>query len=299
MTAVITPPDVEPRADVPATPRRRRKPVRWGNLAVLTVLSIGLAFTLLPFVWMVLGAFKTKAEIMSRPVTWWPVNPTLENFRSWLFDFDISRPFFNSVLLAVVAVASTLLFCSMVGWALAKLEFPGKKALITVVLATMFVPGIVTLIPQFVLVARLGMVNTYWGLILPGLVGAFGVFLMRQFMLEIPDSLLDAARIDGAGEFRIFFRIVLPLCKAPLATLAIFTFMGSWNSFLWPLIISQDDSMYTLPVSLALFSSDAGNHGAEYGLQMAGSFLIVLPVLVLFVAMQKHFIQGITMTGIK
>ena len=279
--------------------RPARRPVRWGNVAVLALLSIGLVATLMPFVWMMLGAFKTRAEIMARPVTWWPVSPTLENFRRWLFEFDIARPFFNSAFIAVVAVATTLLFCSMVGWALAKLQFPGKNALITVVLSTMFVPGIVTLIPQFVLIARMGLVNTYWGLILPGMVGAFGVFLMRQFMLEIPDELLDASRIDGAGEFRIFFQIVLPLCKAPLATLAIFTFMGSWNGFLWPLIIAQDSSMYTLPVSLALFSSDAGNNGSEYGLQMAGSFLMVLPVLVLFIAMQKHFVQGITMTGLK
>jgi multiple sugar transport system permease protein len=280
-----------------ARPTGRR--TRWGSVVVLALLSIGLAATLLPFVWMVLGAFKTRAEIMARPVTWWPVSPTLENFRQWLLEFDIARPFFNSVFIAVVAVATTLLFCSMVGWALAKLQFPGRNVLIAIVLGTLFVPGIVTLIPQFVLIARMGLVNTYWGLILPGMVGAFGVFLMRQFMLEIPDELLDAARIDGAGEFRIFFQIVLPLCRAPLATLAIFTFMGSWNGFLWPLIIAQDASMYTLPVSLALFSSDSGNHGAEYGLQMAGSFLIVLPVLVLFIAMQKHFVQGITMTGLK
>ncbi|KJL41964.1 carbohydrate ABC transporter permease [Microbacterium trichothecenolyticum] len=286
--------------DTVSTPTRApRKPIRWGNLAVPAVLSVGLAATVLPFVWMVLGAFKTKAEIMARPVTWWPQHPTLDNFRAWLFEFDILRPFFNSVFLAVVTVATTLLFSSMVGWALAKMNFRGKNVIIVVVLATLFVPGIVTLIPQFVLVANLGMVNTYWGLILPGMVGAFGVFLMRQFMLEIPDSLLDAARIDGAGEFRTFFQIVLPLCKAPLATLAIFTFMGSWNSFLWPLIISQDDSMYTLPVSLALFSAEAGGHGSDYGLQMAGSFLIIIPVLILFIAMQRHFIQGIALTGIK
>lgn len=276
-----------------------RRPIRWANIAILAVLSVGLAATVLPFVWMVLGAFKTKAEIMARPVTWWPQHPTLENFHAWLFEFDILRPLFNSVFLAAVTVSTTLLFSSMVGWALAKMTFPGKNAIIVVVLSTLFVPGIVTLIPQFVLVANLGMVNTYWGLILPGMVGAFGVFLMRQFMLEIPDSLLDAARIDGAGELRTFFQIVLPLCRAPLATLAIFTFMGSWNSFLWPLIISQDDSMYTLPVSLALFSSEAGGHGSDFGLQMAGSFLIVVPVLVLFISMQRHFIQGIALTGIK
>ncbi|KRC62565.1 sugar ABC transporter permease [Agromyces sp. Root81] len=282
-----------------AVSRRRLRPIRWGNLIILAILAVGLAATILPFVWMVLGSFKSNAELLARPITWWPQAPTLDNFKAWFFEFDILRPFLNSVIVALVTVFATLLLSSMVGWALAKMNFPGKRAITVVVLATLFVPGIVMLIPQFVLVANLGMVNTYWGLILPGMVGAFGVFLMRQFMLEIPDALLDAARIDGAGDFRIFFQIVLPLCKAPLATLAIFTFMGSWNGFVWPLIIAQDDSMYTLPVSLALFSAESGGHGTDFGLQMAGSFLIVIPVLVLFVAMQRHFIQGITMTGIK
>ena len=288
-----------PRTETLVTGGRRRRPIRWQNLSIMVILAVGLAVTILPFVWMVLGAFKSNAELMARPITWWPKAPTLDNFAAWLFQFDIQRPFLNSVLVALVTVFTTLLFSSMVGWALAKMNFPGKKTITVVVLATMFVPGIVMLIPQFVLVANLGMVNTYWGLILPGMVGAFGVFLMRQFMLEIPDALLDAARLDGAGDFRIFFQIVLPLCKAPLATLAIFTFMGSWNGFVWPLIIAQDSSMYTLPVSLALFSAESGGHGTDFGLQMAGSFLIVIPVLVLFIAMQRHFIQGIAMTGVK
>ncbi|WP_454300529.1 carbohydrate ABC transporter permease [Salana multivorans] len=293
MTIVTTSAPSESRA--PNRPRR----VTPGRIVLVAVLTLGLAGTLLPFVWMLLGAFKTNAEIMRRPVTWWPQAPTFDNFRAWFVEFDMSRYFVNSVFLAVVAVATTLLFCSMVGWALAKLEFPGKRVLIGVVLSTMFVPGIVTLIPTFVLVANLNMVGTYWGMILPGMVGAFGVFLMRQFMLEIPDSLLDAARIDGAGEFRIFGGIVMPLCRAPLATLAIFTFMGSWNGFLWPLIVAQRESLYTLPVALALYTSPTGDKGAEFGLQMAGSVLIIVPVLLVFIAMQKHFVQGIAMTGIK
>jgi multiple sugar transport system permease protein len=301
MTMTTSTPLAPATTAVPVAPvvRRRRKRLTPGRIALVAVLSVGLAGTLLPFAWMLLGAFKTNAEIMRRPITWWPQAPTLDNFRAWFFEFDMTRYFVNSVFLALVSVATTLLFCSMVGWALAKLEFPGKKVLITVVLGTMFVPGIVTLIPQFVLVANLDMVGTYWGMILPGMVGAFGVFLMRQFMLEIPDSLLDAARIDGAGEFRIFARIVMPLCRAPLATLAIFTFMGSWNGFLWPLIVSQRDSLYTLPVALALYTSPTGDKGAEFGLQMAGSVLIIVPVLAVFIAMQKHFVQGIAMTGIK
>lgn len=299
MTTLQNPPAVP--VQVPNGKRKGdgRRPVTLARVILHVALSIGLVITLLPFIWMVLGAFKTNAEIMRRPITWWPQAPTLDNFTAWFFEFDMSQYFFNSVFLAVVSVASTLIFCSMVGWALAKLDFPGKRALIAVVLGTLFVPGIVTLIPTFVLVANMGLVGTYWGMILPGMVGAFGVFLMRQFMLQIPDELLDAARIDGAGEFRIFAQIVLPLCKAPLATLAIFTFMGSWNGFLWPLIVAQDESLYTLPVALALYTSPTGDRGAEYGLQMAGAVLIILPVLAIFIAMQKHFVQGIAMTGIK
>lgn len=279
--------------------RKRRRRVRPGQVMLYVLLSIGLAITLLPFAWMVLGAFKTNAEIMRRPITWWPEAPTLDNVRAWFFDFDISRYFFNSLFLAVVAVVTTLLFSSMVGWALAKLQFPGKNVLVVVILGTMFVPGIVTLIPTFVLIANMNMVGTYWGMILPGMVGAFGVFLMRQFMMGIPDELIEAARIDGAGEFRIYAQIALPLSKAALATLSIFTFMGSWNGFLWPLIVAQRDSLYTLPVALALYTSPTGDNGAEFGLQMAGSALIIVPVLIVFIAMQRHFVQGIAMTGIK
>jgi len=159
------------------------------------------------------------------------------------------------------------------------------------------VPAFVTFMPLFVLVANMNLTNTRWGLILPFLVGAFGAFLMRQFMLGIPDELLDAARVDGAGEFRIFFRIVLPLCGPALATLGVLTFLGNWNSFLWPLVVASDESQYTLPVALALFS--IGQQESNVALQMAGAVVVVLPVVVLFFAMQRYVIRGIATTGLK
>ncbi len=274
-----------------------RRPIRWSRVVTYAILSVGLAATLLPFVWMVLGSVKTQGELLQRPITWWPETFTWENYASWFTEFDISRYFLNSVIVAVAVVLGNLVFSSMVGWALAKLDFPGKKVLFGLVLTMLMVPGVVTLIPTFVLVANLGMVNSYAALILPFLAGPIGVFLMRQFMLEIPDALLEAARLDGAGEFRIFFQIALPLCRPPLATLAILTFLGSWNNFLWPLIVAQSNDMYTLPVALSLYS--VGPYSTNYGLLLAGSVLIITPILILFVAMQRHFIQGITMTGIK
>jgi multiple sugar transport system permease protein len=185
----------------------------------------------------------------------------------------------------------------MLGYALAKLEFPGKRLLFLLVLGTLMVPGVVTFMPLFVVVSNLGLVNTHAGLILPFLAGAFGVFLMRQFIMGIPDELLDAARVDGAGEYYIFWRIILPLCGAPLATLAILTFLGSWNSFLWPLVAALTEDMYTLPVAVALFST--GQQVSNLGLQLAGAVIVVVPVLIVFIFLQRYFTQGIAMTGIK
>ena len=275
---------------------RRRRPSR-GRILTYIVLSVGFVATILPFVWMLLGSVKTQGELSQRPITWWPETFTLNNFARWFTELDFLHYFMNSLIIAVCVVLGNLVFCSMVGWTLAKLDFPGKRLLFGMVLAMLMVPGVVTLIPTFVLVANLGLVDTYGGLILPFLAGPIGVFLMRQFMLEFPDSLIEAVRIDGAGEFRIFFTIVLPLCRPPLATLAILTFLGSWNNFLWPLIVAQSNDMYTLPVALSLFS--IGPHSTDYGVLLAGSVLIIAPILILFILMQRHFIQGIAMTGIK
>ena len=261
------------------------------------VLGIGLVLVVTPFVWMALGSVKTEGELRANPPTWWPQSPTLDNFRELFTRLDFPQYFTNSVVVAVVVTLGNLVFCSMLGYAFAKLDFVGRTWLFRLVLATLMIPGMVTLVPLFVLVSNLGMVNTYFGLILPFLAGPFGVFLMRQFIQGIPDELIDAGRVDGAGEFRIFARVVMPLCKPALATLAILTFLGSWNNFLWPLVVSSTEDMYTLPVALALVS--VGQNSTQYGLLLAGAMVVVVPILIVFFALQKHFVQGLATTGLK
>jgi multiple sugar transport system permease protein len=264
---------------------------------VYLALVAGVAVTLMPFAWMVLSSFKSQGEILRHPDGWVPRHPTLHNYAVWVGQLHLRTYFVNSLAVAAVTVLGNLVFCSMVGYALAKLRFPGRRALFAVVMTTLMVPGVVTFVPMFVLVAKLHLVNTYPALILPYLASPVGVFLMRQFIGGIPDSLLEAARIDGATEVRIFRRVVLPLCKPPLATLGILTFLASWNNFLWPLVVAQQQDRYTLPVALSLYST--GENATEYGLLLAGSVLVITPIIVLFVALQRWFIQGIASTGIK
>ena len=264
---------------------------------IYVLLIIGMILLVGPFIWMVLGSIKTTGELRQVPPTWLPQNPTLENYRELLDRLSFARFFFNSAIVAAAVTAGNVIFCSMLGYALAKLSFPGKRILFAVVLGTLMVPSIVTFMPLFVLVANLDLVNTHAGLILPFLVGAFGVFLMRQFIGGIPDELLDAARVDGAGEHYIFWRIVMPLCGPAIATLTILTFLGSWNSFLWPLVVATSEDMYTLPVAIALFAT--GQQETNIALLMAGSVVVILPVLIVFILLQRYFTQGIAMTGIK
>lgn len=267
------------------------------TIALHVALVLGLAVMAVPFVWMIFGSFKTTAELRQLPPTWIPEEPTLASYRDLVDRLDFPRYFFNSTLVAVLVTLGNLIFCSMLGYALAKLEFPGKRALFVVVLSTLMVPAFVTFMPLFVLVSNMNLVNTHAGLVLPFLAGGLGVFLMRQFIEGIPDELLDAARVDGAGEYTIFFRIVLPLCGPALATLGVLTFLAQWNSFLWPLVAATTDDMYTLPVALALFAT--GQQESNLALQLAGATVVVTPVIVLFFALQRFVIQGIATTGIK
>jgi multiple sugar transport system permease protein len=263
-----------------------------------TVVTVGFVAVITPFVWMILGSFKGQGELLRVPPTWWPESPTLDNYRSLFGKQSFLRYFFNSAFVAVVITVANVTFSSMVGYALAKLVFRGKKLVFALVMGTLMIPGMVTFVPLFVLVANLGMVDSYPGLILPFLVTPFGVFLMRQFIIGLPDDLLDAGRIDGAGELRIFRQIILPLCGPALATLGILTFLGSWNSFLWPLVVAQTQNYYTLPVALALFSNNQ-QFIPNYGVLLAGATVVVVPVLIVFLIFQRRFIEGIASTGIK
>lgn len=274
-----------------AEPTFRR---RWWLYLILTV---ALVAVITPFAWMILGSVKTNAELRSIPPTWLPQDLTWDNFTQLFSRLNFGQYFLNSTIVAVVVTAGNLLFCAMVGYALAMLEFRGKRALFAVIIGTLMIPGLVTFVPLFVLVVNAGLAESLLALILPFLVAPFGVFLMRQFILTLPKDLVDAARVDGAGELRIFAQVILPLTTPALATLGILTFLGSWNNFLWPLVVAQREDMYTLPVALALFS--IGQNATQYGLLLAGATVVVLPVLIVFLIFQRRFIEGIATTGIK
>lgn len=287
---IITAP--APSLDKPGRTARRKN-----NWWIYTLLILGLVAMIVPFVWMLLSSFKAQAELALVPPTWLPQAPTLDNYTRLFSSFSFPLYFMNSVILAVSITALNLLFCSMLGYALAKIKFVGKNSLFLLVMATLMIPSAVTLIPLFVVMSQLNLVNTLLAVILPECAQAFGVFLMRQFMLGIPDELLDAGRVDGANEFFLFWRIVLPLCKPALATLAILAFLGSWNDFLWPLVVLNSDQNYNLPVALATFA--IGQHGTDNGLLLAGAVVVVTPVIIIFLLLQRYFTQGIAMTGLK
>ena len=285
--------------DLPAGtgPSKQSKRPDQGGPGTYVALGLGMILMVIPFLWMAISSIKPESEIRSIPPTWWPQSVTLDNFRELFTRLDFTTYFLNSVLVATAVTVGNMLFCSMLGYALAKLEFRGKKLLFALVLGTLMIPGVVTFVPLFVLTVNLGLANTLTGMALPFLAGPFGVFLMRQFILSLPDELIQAARVDGAGELRIFFSVVMPLCWPALATLGILTFLTSWNNFLWPLVVATNEDKYTLPVALALYA--VGQNATQYGLLLAGSVVVVIPVIAVFLFLQRHIMQGISMTGIK
>jgi len=266
------------------------------EISVYAVLIFGAMIMVIPFVWMVSTSFKLPKEIFVFPPTWIPSEATLKNYIDLFRNLDFARPFINTVVVAGSITLLSVLFSSMAGFAFAKFRFKGRDALFLLVLATIMVPGQMTIIPVFLMLRHLGLINTYAGLILPAMVSAFNVFFMRQFIITIPDDLLEAAKMDGAKEGFLYFKIILPLCRPALSTIAIFTFTGSWNSFLWPLIIAQDERMYTLPVAISVL---AGQYGENIAIQMAGSCIVIAPILVFFIFAQRYFIKGIALTGMK
>jgi multiple sugar transport system permease protein len=267
---------------------------RLSSLLVYTLLTLGALAMLFPFAWMVLTSLKSFQELFD--LRWLPQRPTLENYREVLFSTQFPRWFFNSLVVAGVTTVSVLFFDSLVGYTLAKLRFPGKNLIFVLILATLMVPTEMLIIPWYVMSVDYGWVNTFWGILFPGLISAFGVFLMRQFFASLPTDLLDAGRIDGLSEFGVFWRVALPLVRPALAALGIFTFLGNWNAFLWPLVIIQTPEMRTLPVGVALFSGEAGT---AWHLIMAASSLAVIPVLIVFFIFQRQIIEGVVLTGVK
>jgi len=271
----------------------RRPLARIGIHAALTLLAAG---ALLPLVWMVSASLMPTGEATTLPLRWWPSRPTLEHYGALFTRLELARHLVNSAIVAVATTAIALLLNSMAGYAFAKLRFRGRDRIFRWLLAGLVIPGQVAMLPLFLLVRQLGLVNTLAGVVVPGMASIFGIFLVRQYALAIPDSVLDAARVDGAGELRIYRQIALPLCLPILVTLAVFTFLGAWNDFLWPLVVLADDARYTLPVALANL---AGEHVQDTELMMAGAVLTVLPVIVLFVVLQRYYLAGIMGGGVK
>jgi len=261
-----------------------------------SVLGLGLVLTLFPLLWMLSVSLMPATEANLFPPRLLPDTPTLAHYRGLFSRLHLGRYLFNSTLLAVAITLLSLLINSLAGYAFAKFRFAGRDRLFRLLLAALVIPAQVAMLPLFLLLKQLGFINTYWGVIIPGMANIFGIFLIRQYALSIPDSLLDAARIDGAGEFRIYWSLVVPLCKPILVTLAIFTFLGAWNDFMWPLIILTDQEMYTLPVALANL---VGEHVQDTELIMAGAVLTVLPVVLVFLLLQKYYIAGILLGSIK
>lgn len=262
----------------------------FGTLIVLTLLALAMT----PVLWAMLSAFKSRADIFAGDI--WPRRWSLESFDDLLSKTLYLRWMLNSLVVAVTSTALGLLFCSLGGYAFAKFEFPGRTVMFWIVISSVSIPAFTTVIPLFGWLARLGLLDTYIVLILPFAANAFGIFLMRQYAVAIPDELLDAGRIDGAGEFRLYRSIALPLLRPALGTVGVLIFIASWNSYIWPLVMMRTDEMLTLPVGVATLKSD---QLPEYGMLMAASVLSSVPIIIAFLVMQRQFIAGLTQGAVK
>ncbi|WP_369018591.1 carbohydrate ABC transporter permease [Thermatribacter velox] len=252
----------------------------------------------LPFAWMISVSLKPSGQVYEYPPRLIPSPATFENYFTAWEKASFSRYFLNTTIFAVVGTCATLILCSLGGYVFAKLKFPGRNLLFVVVLSTMMLPFFSVLVPLFLIVKNLGLINTFAGLVLPGVVNGYFIFLFRQFFSMLPDDLIEAARIDGCSEFRIFLQVILPLAKPALATVAIFGFMNRWNALVWPLVVLTDPDKRTLQVGLAIFQGEQLT-GAQWNELMAASVISLLPTVVVFLLAQKYFTTGIALTGIK
>lgn len=279
---------------MPSQTVARRTPLRLSSVLIYLMLIAGGLVMVIPFVWMIATSLKPAKEVFLG--YFFPMAPTLENYALVLNKVPFARWYLNSLVVATCTTLSVAFFDSLTGFVLAKYEFPGKNVIFVFILSTLMVPTEMLVIPWFILSNNLNWVDTYWGIMFPGVITAFGTFLMKQFMEGVPSELLDAARMDGVSEFGLFWRIALPLVKPALAALCIFTFLGNWNAFLWPVIITEKMDMRTVPVGLSFFSGEAGS---SWELIMAGASMATIPVLIVFLFFQRQIIKGIALTGLK
>lgn len=269
----------------------------FNKLVVFSSLIIGVLITFLPFLYMVVCSFKTNAEIYTLPINFIPKRFYLENYKRLFSEIPFARQYLNSTFIATIQTILNVFLASLGGFGFAKYNFKLKNFLFIFLLVTMMIPSQVSLVPLFLMMHWFRWIDTYWAIIVPGAVSAFGIFFMRSSMMSIPDEILDSARIDGASEFTIYSRIVLPMSTASIGILAILTFTGSWNNFIWPLIVLSTDTKMTLPIGLTTLMN---LYKIEYGMLMAGSFLSTIPVLILLILVgQKAFIRGITIGALK
>ncbi|GGF29011.1 carbohydrate ABC transporter permease [Subtercola lobariae] len=283
-----------PHEPVRSQPRTSRAP----RTVLVLMLAVFAALTLLPFFWVISGSLRSLDDIRSDPGAWLPSAVTFDNFARLFSTEGFGGYLTNSVVVALIVVAGNVIAASAAGYALAKFDFAGKRIAFIGVMVALMVPYTAVFVPQFVITANLGLVNTLAGIALPSVALPISIFIMRQYAGSVPDELIESARIDGAGEFRIFARIFLPLAGPAIATITIMSFLASWNNFIWPLVVAQSSSTYTLPVALAA-TSQAASHVTDYGLVLAGAIVVMLPVLVLFLLLQRYFVQGIAATGLR
>lgn len=263
-------------------------------MPVYALLSLGAVFMVFPFVWMILTSLKTGADVYSFSMI--PNPATTQNYSFVFTRTDFVRWFMNSIFIAVMVVSSVLLFDTLVGYTLCKMQFKGKQLVFILIMSTLMVPTEMLIIPWYLMSAQLKWLNTYWSVMFPGLITAFGIFMMRQFFEGVPDELLEAARIDGLNELGIYARIALPLVMPAVSALAIFTFLGNWNAFLWPVIIVSNKELVTLPVGLAMFTTE---NNPEWERIMTAASLGTVPVLAVFMVFQRQIIEGINLSGLK
>jgi multiple sugar transport system permease protein len=268
----------------------------WQSVLLHVALVAGAIVALLPIVWMIAASFMPTGEATTLPPRFIPKDPTIEHYHAVFTRLDMGRYLLNSTLVALLVTGTSLVINAMAGYAFAKLRFRGRDVTFRVLTAGLMLPVQVVMLPLFLIFKQLGLINTYWGVIIPSMASIFAIFLIRQYATAIPDDLLDAARIDGASEARIFRAVVLPVIIPILATLAIWTFLTTWNDFMWPLIVLSDERRYTLPVALANL---LGEHVQDVELMMAGSVLTIMPVLAVFLFLQRYYIRGIMAGSVK
>jgi len=272
------------------------RPSRAGTAVRLFLIALLAAFALFPLLWMVSVSFMSPGEASRFPPPFLPEAPSLSAYRALFETTGISRYFLNSLFVATLGTMLSLAFNATAGYAFAKLRFKGRDRIFQLLVAALVIPGQVTMLPLFLMLKEIGLINSFAGVLVPVATSIFGIFLVRQYALSIPDEMLEAARVDGAGEGRIFLQIVVPVLTPILITLALFTFLATWNDFMWPLIILTDQDNYTLPVALAALSRE---HVQDNELMMAGSVLTILPVLLLFLVLQRYYLQGLLAGSVK